>query len=147
MPPHPSRPHDRNKVEAALAKLAAVDPEAATLLRSQATQPGWELRPPQNPNKSFKVDKDLVRRAKAKAAAGELTAVILAGARRFIAGGLEPSRTVKGAADSKEKVNVRVPADLEAALLERCAARSTELGWTVRPVNVFVAALEEFAPE
>ncbi len=58
--------------------------------------------------------------------------------------GAEPS----GVADApeKEKVNVRIPLDLAAQVKDRCTARSTELGWKVRPANVYLAALEEFAP-
>ncbi|WP_158714257.1 hypothetical protein [Kitasatospora aureofaciens] len=43
-------------------------------------------------------------------------------------------------------MNVRIPLDLAAQVKDRCTARSTELGWKVRPANVYLAALEEFAP-
>lgn len=86
----------------------------------------------------FKADRHLL----ARVGEGHLEKVAIDGCRRFVAGRLAPVRTVVGTAGSKRTTSVRIPDDLLAQVKARCEALSVELGWTVRPVNVFVAAFE-----
>lgn len=91
---------------------------------------------------SFRADRDLL----ARVGEGRQSRVAEEGCARFLAGELEPTRTVRGPAGQKAPTSVRIPEELLGKVTDRCKALSAELGWTVRPVNVIIAALEEDAP-
>jgi hypothetical protein len=85
----------------------------------------------------FKADAALLAQVE-----GRLERIVADGCEKFLAGQLEPAPTVKGPAGSKRPTSVRVNDDLLARVMARCEELSAELGWKVRPVNVFVAAFQ-----
>jgi hypothetical protein len=87
---------------------------------------------------SFRADSDLL----AKVGDGRLSQVAEQGCQRFLEGQLEPARTVRAAAGTKAPTSVRIDDGLLARVDTRCKELSTQVGWKVRPVNVFVAAFE-----
>ncbi|MFI5814883.1 hypothetical protein ACIA7S_28490 [Streptomyces sp. NPDC051643] len=91
---------------------------------------------------TFRADRDLL----ARVGEGRLNQVAVDGCTRFLSGTLEPTETVRGPAEQKARTSVRISSDLLARVETRCKELSAKLGWTVRPVNVFVAAFEQDAP-
>lgn len=90
----------------------------------------------------FRADRELL----ARVGKGRINEVARSGCERFLAGDLQPARTVRGPAEQKTHTSVLIDPDLLARVNARCAEVSAELGWTVKPVNVFVAAFEQDAP-
>lgn len=88
---------------------------------------------------SFRADRELL----ARVGEGRQSQVAEAGCTRFLNGQLEPVRTVRGPAGAKAPTSVRIPDDLLARVEARCKELSAQLGWTVRPVNIFIAAFED----
>jgi uncharacterized protein (DUF4415 family) len=128
-------------------------PELSAAVRELADRtPGWGGRTPKTPV-SFKADPDLMKRIATRFPDRPVTAIAEDGARRFLAGDLtlkpvKPSRSVE---NPKTKVNIRVDVDLLKELEARCAAMSDPegsefAGWRIRPMHVYIAALEEAAP-
>jgi len=88
---------------------------------------------------SFRADKALIEGV----GEGRLQHVAEQGCRAFVDGDLEPVRTVRGPAGQKTRTSVRIGDALYAQVMTRCKTLSAALGWTVKPVNVFVAAFEQ----
>jgi hypothetical protein len=112
--------------------------------------PGWGGRGPKAPD-SFKADAALMKRIAERFPDRTVTSIAEDGARRFLAGHLDPAPPPgRGAPDSKIQVNIRVDVDLLRDLRQRCEVLSDPkhpdyAGHRVRPVNVYIAALQEAA--
>lgn len=143
--PKKERTTKQERVQAVISELRdSGRPDLADKLEQLVeTTPGWESRPAEGTTVPFKADRDLLARVGER----RLTQVAQEGCRRFLDGELEPVRTVRGSAGQKRNTSVRIPEDLLARVTDRCEQVSPAYGWTVRPVNVFVAAFEEAAPD
>ncbi|MEE1838121.1 hypothetical protein [Streptomyces sp. SP17KL33] len=139
--PSTKKPTARKLIEEAISHLRRGGParpdlaDAVTELAEQRYR-GWAGV--EGTVVSFKADRSLL----ARVGEGRLSQVAEQGCEDFLNGELEPVRTVRGPAGQKGPTSVRIPDDLLARVEARCKERSTSLGWTVRPVNVFVAAFE-----
>ncbi|WP_333745488.1 hypothetical protein [Streptomyces sp. IBSBF 2950] len=143
--PSPHKPTAKKLIEDAISHLrqgGSARPDLADAVQELAEQRfrGWSGV--EGTVVSFRADRDLL----ARVGEGRLTPVAHRGCERFLAGGLEPIRTVRGPAGQKAGTSVRLPDDLLARVEARCKQVSAELGWTVKPVNVFVAAFEADVP-
>lgn len=142
--PSPKKPTSRQLVEEAISLLRAgtpARPDLADAVEDLAQQRfrGWTGAG--GTVMAFRADRAML----AAVGEGRLSQVAVAGCIRFLDGQLEPERTTRGAAGEKKQTSVRIPADLLARVDARCAEVTPSLGWTVRPVNVVVAALREDA--
>ncbi|MDX3122772.1 hypothetical protein [Streptomyces scabiei] len=139
--PSPHKPTAKKLIEDAISHLrqgGPARPDLADAVKELAEQRfrGWTGI--EGTVVSFRADRDLLTRV----GEGRLTQVAQQGCEQFLAGELQPTRTVRGPAGQKAPTSVRIPEDLLARVDARCKAMSAELGWNVKPVNVFVSALE-----
>ncbi|NUR01409.1 MAG: hypothetical protein HOY79_34240 [Streptomyces sp.] len=140
MPSH--KPTAGEVIRAAISHLRTggpARPDLADAVEAMAEQRfrGWAGA--EGTTVKFKADRELL----SGVGAGRVQKVAEEGCRRFVAGQLVPARTVRGAAGQKTSTSVRVDDDLLARVTARCTQLSADLGWTVKPVNVLVAAFEE----
>ncbi|GAA2774095.1 hypothetical protein [Kitasatospora cinereorecta] len=144
----PPRSRKQAKAEAVIAALGDT-PEAAELaefVRGLAAP-----AEPANPNVAIRANAERVDRVKDKAeSSGEtVTAVLSRGIQRFLDGDLlvdQPARARRGAGGNNATLNVRPAAELITRLKDHCTAAAGQLGWPIKPANVYAAILAEYDP-